>query len=215
MMKYKKLILQAALVLGVAGVGTTASILTNATGSLTNRFQTQALRTEIVEEFPEVTIEENKEIVKVVAVENKDTSANAAYIRARLTVSPDTVLKGNGGSVVIRAGNTELTTLTAEQLTIDTETYVVKETEKQTDGTWVYCKEDGYFYFTSAVAPGNQTEALVTAVVIGDVAEEEFSLTIYEESVVGVEAKTNLSVKEMQTAFANADHVNTDSIDGE
>ncbi len=210
-MKYKKLILSAVLVLGIAGVGSTIAILTSATGSLTNTFKTQALHTEIVEEFPEVTIEVNKDIVKVAAVENETTSANYAYIRARLTVSPDSVLKDNDGSVVIKAGDKEINTLNLDEMTVDTDIFVTDETEKQTNGTWVYCKEDGFFYYTSSVAPGNQTEALITAVVIGDASEEPFDITIYEESVVGVEGKTDLSIEEMQKAFDSADKVSTSS----
>lgn len=212
-MKHKRLILSALLIVGIAGVGSTAAVLTSATGSLVNRFSTQALQTEIVEEFPEVVIEVNEDIVKVVAVENKTESANYAYIRARLTVSPDSVLEGNGGSVVIKAGNTEITTLDMSDVTIDTQQFVTTEEDKQTDGTWIYCQEDGFFYFTSAVAPGAQTEALISAVVIGDASEEAFDITVYQESVVGVENKTDLSVEEMQEAFANADKISTSSTD--
>lgn len=212
-MKHKRLILSALLIVGIAGVGSTAAILTSATGSLVNRFGTQALQTEIVEEFPEVVIEVNEDIVKVVAVENQTESANYAYIRARLTVSPDSVLKDNGGSVVIKAGDTEITTLDMNAVTIDTQQFVTAEEEKQTDGTWVYCREDGFFYFTSSVAPGSQTEALISSVVIGDASEEAFDITVYQESVVGVENKTDLSIAEMQEAFASADKISTSSTD--
>lgn len=212
-MKHKRLILSALLIVGIAGVGSTAAILTSATGSLVNRFGTQALQTEIVEEFPEVVIEVNEDIVKVVAVENKTESANYAYIRARLTVSPDSVLKDNGGSVVIKAGDTEITTLDMNSVTIDTQKFVTEEEEKQTDGTWIYCKEDGFFYFTSSVAPGSQTEALISSVVIGDASEEAFDITIYQESVVGVENQTDLSIEEIQEAFASADKISSSSTD--
>lgn len=212
-MKHKRLFLSALLIVGIAGVGSTAAILTSATGSLVNRFGTQALQTEIVEEFPEVVIEVNEDIVKVVAVENKTESANYAYIRARLTVSPDSVLKDNGGSVVIKAGDTEITTLDMNAVTIDTQKFVTEEEEKQTDGTWVYCKEDGFFYFTSSVAPGGQTEALISSVVIGDASEEAFDITIYQESVVGVENQTDLSIEEIQEAFASADKISSSSTD--
>lgn len=212
-MKQKRLILSALLIVGIAGVGSTAAILTSATGSLVNRFGTQALQTEIVEEFPEAVIEVNEDIVKVVAVENKTESANYAYIRARLTVSPDSVLKDNGGSVVIKAGDTQITTLDMNAVTIDTQQFVTEEEEKQTDGTWVYCREDGFFYFTSSVAPGSQTEALISSVVIGDASEEAFDITVYQESVVGVENKTDLSIEEMQEAFAGADKISTSSTD--
>lgn len=212
-MKHKRLILSALLIVGIAGVGSTAAILTSATGSLVNRFGTQALQTEIVEEFPEAVIEVNEDIVKVVAVENKTESANYAYIRARLTVSPDSVLKDNGGSVVIKAGDTQITTLDMNAVTIDTQQFVTEEEEKQTDGTWVYCREDGFFYFTSSVAPGSQTEALISSVVIGDASEEAFDITVYQESVVGVENKTDLSIEEMQEAFAGADKISTSSTD--
>ena len=135
-MKYKKLILSAVLVFGIAGVGSTVAILTSATGSLTNIFKTQVLHTEIVEDFPEATIEVNKDIVKVAAVENENTSANYAYIRARLTVSPDSVLKDNGGSVVIKAGDIEITTLNLKEITVNTGAFVTDEIEKQTNGTY-------------------------------------------------------------------------------
>lgn len=212
-MKHKRLILSALLIVGIAGVGSTAAILTSATGSLVNRFGTQALQTEIVEEFPEAVIEVNEDIVKVVAVENQTESANYAYIRARITVSPDSVLKDNGGSVVIKAGDTEITTLDMNTVTIDTQQFVTEEEEKQTDGTWIYCKEDGFFYFTSSVAPGSQTEALISSVVIGDASEEAFDITIYQESVVGVEDQTDLSIEEMQEAFASADKISSSSTD--
>lgn len=214
-MKHKRLILSGILILGIVGVGSTAAVLTSATGSLSNSFRPQALQTEIVEEFPEVVIEANRDIVKVVAVENKSESANAAYIRARLTVSPDSVLVGNGGSVVIKAGNTEITTLDMNAVTIDTQKFVTEETDKQTDGTWIYCKEDGFFYFTSAVAPGAQTEALISSVVIGNSSEEAFDITVYEESVVGVEGETDLTVEQMQEAFAKADKVSASSTNEE
>lgn len=212
-MKRKRLILSALLIVGIAGVGSTAAILTSATGSLVNRFGTQALQTEIVEEFPEAVIEVNEDIVKVVTVENQTESANYAYIRARLTVSPDSVLKDNGGSVVIKAGDTEITTLDMNAATIDTQQFVTEEEEKQTDGTWIYCQEDGFFYFTSSVAPGSQTEALISSVVIGDASEEAFDITIYQESVVGVEDQTDLSIEEMQEAFASADKISSSSTD--
>lgn len=214
-MKHKRLILSGILILGIVGVGSTAAVLTSATGSLSNSFRPQALQTEIVEEFPEVVIEVNRDIVKVVAVENKSESANAAYIRARLTVSPDSVLVGNGGSVVIKAGNTEITTLDMNAVTIDTQKFVTEETDKQTDGTWIYCKEDGFFYFTSAVAPGAQTEALISSVVIGNSSEEAFDITVYEESVVGVEGETDLTVEQMQETFAKADKVSASSTNEE
>lgn len=214
-MKHKRLILSGILILGIVGVGSTAAVLTSATGSLSNSFRPQALQTEIVEEFPEVVIEVNRDIVKVVAVENKSESANAAYIRARLTVSTDSVLVGNGGSVVIKAGNTEITTLDMNAVTIDTQKFVTEETDKQTDGTWIYCKEDGFFYFTSAVAPGAQTEALISSVVIGNSSEEAFDITVYEESVVGVEGETDLTVEQMQEAFAKADKVSASSTNEE
>lgn len=214
-MKHKRLILSALLLVGVVGVGATVAVLTSATGSLVNTFGAQALQTEIVEEFPEVTIEVDEDIVKVVAVENKTESANYAYIRARLTVSPDSVLQGNGGSVVIKAGNTEITTLDMSDVTIDTQQFVTTDEDKQTDGTWIYCQEDGFFYFTSSVAPGAQTEALISAVVIGDASEEAFDITVYQESVVGVESKTDLSVEEMQEAFASADKLDTASTEEE
>lgn len=210
-MKHKRLILSAILIIGIAGVGSTVAVLTSATGSLINNFGTQALQTEIVEDFPEAVIEVNEDIVKVVAVENKSESANYAYIRARLTVSPDSVLKGNGGSVVIKAGNTEITTLDMSAVTIDTEEFVTEEENKQTEGSWIYCREDGFFYFTSSVAPGNQTEALISSVIIEDASEDAFDITIYEESVVGVEKKTDLSIGEMQEAFASADKISTSS----
>lgn len=214
--KNKKLILSALLAVGVVGVGGTLAVLTSATGSLVNTFSAQALQTEIVEEFPEVTIEADKDIVKLVSVENLTESANYAYIRARLTVTPDSVLADNGSSVVIKAGDAEITTLDLEDgLTIDTDGFVTSEEEKQTAGTWIYCEEDGFFYFTSSVAPGNQTEALISAVVIKDASEEAFDITIYQESVVGVENRTNLTVSEMQEAFAKADKVSTSSTDEE
>lgn len=203
--KYKRLILSAILIMGIAGMGSTVAVLSSVTGSLINSFRMQALQTELVEEFPETEVRINEEIVKVVAVENKNVSANAAYIRARLTVSPDSVLTGNGGSVVIKAGNTQITTLDMDGILIDTQKFVTADEDKQTGGTWIYCPEDGFFYFTSSVAPGNQTEALISAVIIGDAKEEAFDISVYEESVVGAANQSNLSIEEMQKAFANAD----------
>ena len=78
-----------------------------------------------------------------------------------------------------------------------------EQTDPDGDGTGWYQGTDGWFYYNSPVAPGQNTDNLFDAVKIGNVTKN-FDITVYQEAVFAgsYEAKDQVELPVLKGFFA-------------
>ena len=167
-----------ALMVGIIGTAATFAIITATAGTVTNTFQAAKVATEIEEEF-EGKIKAGSTVKKNPSVKN--TGISDVFVRARITVSPE---------------QTEVTLLNG---TWNESTLY----DPDGDGTGWYQGTDGWFYYNSPVAPGQNTDNLFDAVKIGNVTKN-FDITVYQEAVFAgsYEAKDQVELPVLKGFFA-------------
>ena len=157
------------LVVGILGTATTFALLTSATGPVINRLSIGDVNTHIEEEF-EGNVAAGATVKKNPAIVNDGPSP--AFIRARITISPETDLE-----------------LLYGDWTNGTFTSAGKKLEKSSDlnmHNWSYNEVDGFYYYHVVTAPDTDyevTETLFDAVKIGISVKQNFDITIYQEAV--------------------------------
>ena len=172
--KKKLFVITIALIVGILGTASTFAIVTARTGTVTNTFKAAGVTTEIEEEF-EGEIKAGSTVKKNPSIKN--TGVSDAFIRARITISPEktnvTLLSGTWNDSIFTNKGTAVYDITPE-----TELY-----DPDGDGIGWYKGTDGWFYYNSPIAPENSTETLFDAVEIGSDVTKNFDITIYQEAV--------------------------------
>ena len=151
-----------ALIVGIIGTAATFAIITATAGTVTNTFQAAKVATEIEEEF-EGGIRAGSTVKKNPSVKN--TGISDVFVRARITVSPEQ-------TEVMLLNGTWNDGIATERTLYDPDS----------NGIGWYQGTDGWFYYNSPVAPGQNTENLFDAVKLGDVTKN-FDITVYQEAV--------------------------------
>ena len=139
------------------GVGVTLAIQSRSSEKVENQFQAKDV--EVTNSIYETFPEETVVTGKEYAKEVavKNEGTARTYVRVRVLVSPESVLQ--------QGVSTDLGT----------------RSDKWVDGG------DGFWYYAEALAPGASTELLMSKVMVAaDVAETDFDITAYEESVIAV-----------------------------
>ena len=171
--KKKIFVITIALIVGIIGTAATFAIITATAGTVTNTFQAAKVATEIEEEF-EGGIRAGSTVKKNPSVKN--TGISDVFVRVRITVSPEqtevTLLNGTwNGTAFSEKGKA------ADSIATESTLY-----DPDGDGTGWYQGTDGWFYYNSPVAPGQNTDNLFDAVKLGDVTKN-FDITVYQEAV--------------------------------
>ena len=182
--KKKIFVITIALIVGIIGTAATFAIITATAGTVTNTFQAAKVATEIEEEF-EGGIRAGSTVKKNPSVKN--TGISDVFVRARITISPEqtevTLLNGTwNGTAFSEKG---------------------KAADPDGDGIGWYQGTDGWFYYNSPVAPGQNTDNLFDAVKIGNVTKN-FDITVYQEAVFAgsYEAKDQVELPVLKGFFA-------------
>ena len=177
--KKKIFVITIALMVGIIGTAATFAIITATAGTVTNTFQAAKVATEIEEEF-EGKIKAGSTVKKNPSVKN--TGISDVFVRARITVGTAFSEKGKA----------------ADSIATESTLY-----DPDGDGTGWYQGTDGWFYYNSPVAPGQNTDNLFDAVKIGNVTKN-FDITVYQEAVFAgsYEAKDQVELPVLKGFFA-------------
>ena len=189
------------LVMGILGTATTFSLLTSNTVAVENSFSTAEVTTHIEEEF-EGKVEAGSTVKKTPSIVN-DGPSNA-YIRARITVSPE------DADITLLLGNWEEMEFTKTAELSQDAGYL---NDGDSDGYgWYYNEEDGFFYYNTTTTPDETSEFHVTdtifdAVFIGEEIKSDFDITIYQEAVYSGDdvPGTKRTVQEIEAFFDEID----------
>jgi alternate signal-mediated exported protein len=167
--KKKIFVITIALIVGIIGTAATFAIITATAGTVTNTFQVAKVATEIEEEF-EGGIRAGSTVKKNPSVKN--TGISDVFVRVRITVSPEqTEVMLLNGTAFSEKGKA-VDGIATERTLYDPDS----------NGIGWYQGTDGWFYYNSPVAPGQNTENLFDAVKLGDVTKN-FDITVYQEAV--------------------------------
>lgn len=171
--KKKVFIITLALALGIVATAATVAIMTATTGSVQNFFNPADVNTHIEEQVDDQTVKANTSILKAPVVVN-DGPSNA-FIRARITISPST------SGVKLLAGKWSAYTGADKIFTQKSE--VFNGTDFADNGNWIYCEEDGFYYYNLPVEVDDHTASIFDAVVL----KESADVTVYQEAVLATE----------------------------
>lgn len=171
--KKKVFVITIALIVGIIGTAATFAIITATAGTVTNSFQTAKVTTEIEEEF-EGEIKAGSTVKKNPGVKN--TGISDVFVRARITVSPEQT------EVMLLNGIWNGTAFSEKGKAVDGIATERTLYDPDSNGIGWYQGTDGWFYYNSPVAPGQNTENLFDAVKLGDVTKN-FDITVYQEAV--------------------------------
>lgn len=188
--KKKAMIITLALLVGIVATASTVALMTASTGSVTNIFKAADVNTHIDEEVDDQPVKPDTSILKIPVVVN-DGPSNA-FIRARVTISPST------SGVKLLAGS--WSALTGEDKVFTQTSEVYNGTAFATNGNWIYCEEDGFYYYNLPVKKGDATTSIFDAVVL----KENADVTIYQESVLATDVYKlgeTVEVSEIQALF--------------
>lgn len=189
----------AVLALSLVTVGATLALMVSQSNSVTNSFTAADIDTEI----KEVLTDGNKQV----SIHNKGPSD--AYVRARIMVSgvdPDNVLIRTSATVPV-----------GEQLATDEnkgKVFLVMNYEAK-NPAWNWAKESGnvstysddYYYYLAPLKTDGETTNLLEKVVLGSDLEadesflDNFTVTIYHESVLAINQPSNIDVGVVKGAF--------------
>lgn len=166
----KVFVIALALLCGIAVTSTTMAMLTDRTNVVTNLFSAGDVNTHIEEEIDDQPVVADTFILKQPVVVN-DGPSNA-FIRARVTITPSTA------GVQLLAG--EWSALEGTDKTFSQNAVVYDGMGFQDNRDWMYCEEDGFFYYAFPVVEGEQTASIFDAVILNESAD----VTIYQEAVL-------------------------------
>lgn len=188
--KKKAMIITLALLVGIVATASTVALMTASTGSVTNIFKAADVNTHIDEEVDDQPVKPDTSILKIPVVVN-DGPSNA-FIRARVTISPST----SGAKLL--AGSWSALTGADKKFTQTGEVY--NGTAFATNGNWIYCEADGFYYYNLPVEESDATTSIFDAVVL----KENADVTIYQESVLATDVYKlgeTVEVSEIQALF--------------
>ena len=180
--KKKIFVITIALMVGIIGTAATFAIITATAGTVTNTFQAAKVATEIEEEF-EGGIRAGSTVKKNPSVKNTGISEQTEV----------TLLNGTwNGTAFTEKGKA------ADSIATESTLY-----DPDGDGTGWYQGTDGWFYYNSPVAPGQNTDNLFDAVKIGNVTKN-FDITVYQEAVFAgsYEAGDKVGLPDLKGFFA-------------
>lgn len=170
-LKNKKVFVIALILLcGIGVTSTTMAMLTDRTLVVTNLFSPGDVNTHIEEEIDDQPIVPDTAILKQPVIVN-DGPSNA-FIRARVTISPSTA------GVQLLAG--EWSVLEGADKMFSQNAVVYDGVSFRDNGAWLYCEEDGFFYYELPIAEGEHTASIFDAVVLSGSAD----VTIYQEAIL-------------------------------
>ena len=187
------------LIVGIFGTASTFALLTAKTEKVNNSFWVADVNTHIDEKF-DGDVEAGAIVKKNPAIVNDGPSP--AFIRARITISPETDLKLLYGNWIKNP--------------YEENSFEVKEelTETSNMHNWSYNKADGFYYYHVVTAPNTDyetTETLFDAVKIGDSVTQNFDITIYQEAVFAEGYKGGDEVEDVADIAKFFDAVNADN----
>ena len=176
----------------VIGIGATLALMASPSNSVTNSFSAADIDTEI----EEVLTDGDKQ------VSIKNYGPSDAYVRARIMVSG------------VNPANVEI--VAQEPTTVDPNTvYLVMENNGNENGKWT--KEDSnangtysddFYYYLGVLEAGDSSENLLDKVVLGetlaadeDFLKNDFSVTIYHESVLAINQPESITVDVVKDSF--------------
>lgn len=166
----KVFVIALVLLCGIAVTSTTLAMLTDRTGVVTNLFSAGDVNTHIEEKIDDQPIAADTAILKRPVVVNEGPSN--AFIRARLTITP------SSAGVKLLAG--EWSAFEGADKEFLQTAVVYDENGFSNNGNWLYCEEDGFYYYTLPIAEGEQTASLFDAVMLNESAD----VTVYQEAVL-------------------------------
>ena len=174
----KSFFLSLVLLLAVVGVAATVALGVAQSNSVTNTFKAGKIDTEI----EETTHLNESELTKKVSIKNSSSATSDAYIRVRLTKSPE---------------NEEIKLEFAKDAISD---------------LWIYNQADGFYYYRYSVAPNESTTELLSKVDPGkykgnfdvSVYQESCIATTENRYVGGGTDNPPLNVDVIISAFNNA-----------
>ena len=192
--KKKIFVITIALIVGIIGTAATFAIITATAGTVTNTFQAAKVATEIEEEF-EGGIRAGSTVKKNPSVKN--TGISDVFVRARITVSPELT------EVMLLYGTWNGTAFSEKGKAVDGIATERTLYDPDSNGIGWYQGTDGWFYYNSPVAPGQNTDNLFDAVKIGNVTKN-FDITVYQEAVFAgsYEAKDQVELPVLKGFFA-------------
>ena len=185
-----------ALVMMVA-VGATLALMASTSNSVTNTFAAAQVETEIDEDLTNNN--------KKVTIEN--TGKSPVYVRARIMVSgvdPDTQLVACTQAVYDQ--HKEAGELNSNAV------YLIMNNESVWKQAGEGVEADDYYYYLGVLEPNDSTPELLTKVIIpGEDLRtklkdmgENFSVTVYHESVLAIDTAIPITLNKVITAFNNA-----------
>lgn len=166
----KSMIIALALVIGVIATAVTMAVVVASTDTLYNKFHVAEVETHIEEKLDDQPVKANSHVLKIPQVIN-DGKSNA-FIRARATITP------SDAGVWLMEG--EWSALEGADKVFSQQGIVYNGTTFMDNGNWIYCQEDGFYYYNLPVAAQAATESLFDAVVL----QENADITIYQEAVL-------------------------------
>lgn len=166
----KSMIIALALVIGVIATAVTAALVIANTDTIYNKFHAAVVKSHIEEELDDQPVKANSHVLKIPQVVN-DGESNA-FIRARITITP------SDAGVQLMAG--EWSAMEGADKVFSQQGVVYDGTTFLDNGNWIYCQEDGFYYYNLPVAAKAATEPLFAAVVL----QENADITIYQEAVL-------------------------------
>lgn len=166
----KSMIIALALVIGVIATAVTMAVVVASTDTLYNKFHVAEVETHIEEKLDDQPVKANSHVLKIPQVIN-DGKSNA-FIRARVTITP------SDAGVWLMEG--EWSALEGADKVFSQQGIVYNGTTFMDNGNWIYCQEDGFYYYNLPVAAQAATESLFDAVVL----QENADITIYQEAVL-------------------------------
>lgn len=180
----KTLIVSILLLAAVIGVAATVALGVARSNSVTNTFKAGKIDTEIDEEIDV----DGTTLKKSVSVKNSDSATSDAYVRVRLTKSPEN-----------------------EEITLKFADGAISTPINEASDTWIYNEKDGFYYYRYSVEPGKATTELLSSVDPGSYTGE-FDVTAYQESCIATEENpyvengdnSPLELTVLTSAFENA-----------
>lgn len=185
----KTFLLSVALVAVIVGIGATVALSMAKSNLVTNTFAAGKIDTEIEEKNDPATM------TKRVTVKNSEDAKSDAFVRVRLTVSPE-------------LDEIHLFSTKSDKM-LEIKSREDQESALTETNSWEYSDNDGFWYYLLPVAPGDSTEQLLDHVRVDEGFKESFDITVYQESCVAdPDAKT---VEEIQKVFDKAAGIQSES----
>lgn len=151
----------------------TLAFYISTTDVLANSFETTEITTKIEEEIGEL----KQATLKRPVVKNEGPATG--FIRARVLVSPQEFVEKGKVQFLFGEWKEEAFEKKGELTRINQKLY-----DGNADGFgWIYCEQDGFYYYNKPIEKDNCTESLFDAVWMDEGLNENFDITIYQEAV--------------------------------